>query len=104
MITSLELLNFRLHADTRIEFDESDQLVMLAGHNGAGKSTLLRMISGELPAARMRRNASMITACTSGCRELPIWPMSAARSAGPDMGLDEEQPARCWQNSHADPT
>lgn len=41
MITYLRLKNFRRHAETEIHFDESAQIILIAGDNGVGKTTLL---------------------------------------------------------------
>jgi exonuclease SbcC len=44
VIRYLHLSNFRRHADTEISFDQTGQIVLIAGRNGAGKSTLIEAI------------------------------------------------------------
>ena len=45
-LNSLHLVNFRQHADTRLEFDLG--LTGIIGPNGAGKSTVLEAIAWAL--------------------------------------------------------
>ena len=45
-LNSLHLLNFRQHADTRIEFDLG--LTGIIGPNGSGKATILEAIAWAL--------------------------------------------------------
>lgn len=55
-LNSLALTNFRLHADTRIEFESG--LTGIIGPNGAGKTTILEAIAWALygmPAVRGKR-------------------------------------------------
>ena len=55
-LNSLALTNFRLHADTRIDFDSG--LTGIIGPNGAGKTTILEAIAWALygmPAVRGKR-------------------------------------------------
>ena len=55
-LNALALTNFRLHADTRIEFDSG--LTGIIGPNGAGKTTILEAIAWALygmPAVRGKR-------------------------------------------------
>src|SRR5687767_7982038 len=55
---SVRLTNFRLHADTRIDFDSG--LTGIIGPNGSGKSTILEAIAWALygmPAARGNRDS-----------------------------------------------
>ena len=57
-LNSLALTNFRLHADTRIEFESG--LTGIIGPNGAGKTTILEAIAWALygmPAARGTRDS-----------------------------------------------
>jgi exonuclease SbcC len=57
-LNSLQLTNFRQHADTRIEFDLG--LTGVIGPNGAGKTTILEAIAWALygqPAARGTRDS-----------------------------------------------
>jgi len=44
MISYLRLTNFRRHVDTELYFNESDQVVLVAGNNGVGKSTLFEAV------------------------------------------------------------
>lgn len=44
MIKSVQLTNFRRHADVDLRFDDSSQLILIAGSNGAGKSSILEGI------------------------------------------------------------
>src|SRR5687768_9083880 len=55
-LNSLQLTNFRLHVDTRIDFDSG--LTGIIGPNGAGKTTILEAIAWALygmPAVRGKR-------------------------------------------------
>ena len=55
-LNSVQLSNFRLHADTRIDFDSG--LTGIIGPNGAGKTTILEAIAWALygmPAVRGKR-------------------------------------------------
>ncbi|HEU4563940.1 MAG TPA: SMC family ATPase, partial [Gemmatimonadaceae bacterium] len=57
-LRSLQLSNFRQHADTRIEFDSG--LTGIVGANGSGKSTILEAIAWAIygnPAARGNRDS-----------------------------------------------
>ncbi len=57
-LNALQLVNFRQHADTRIEFDLG--LTGIIGPNGAGKTTILEAIAWALygqPAARGTRDS-----------------------------------------------
>lgn len=57
-LNSLQLTNFRQHADSRLEFDSG--LTGIIGPNGAGKSTILEAIAWALygqPAARGNRDS-----------------------------------------------
>lgn len=44
MIKSVQLSNFRRHADLDLRFDDAAQLILIAGSNGAGKSSILEGI------------------------------------------------------------
>ena len=44
MIKSIQLNNFRRHAEVDLRFDDDAQLILVAGSNGAGKSTILEGI------------------------------------------------------------
>lgn len=58
-IKRLRLKNFRLHEDNEINFEDSSQLVLLAGTNGSGKSSVLEAIhyaiwsEGRTPKTRL---------------------------------------------------
>lgn len=44
MLRRIQLVNFRRHADTTVEFDDEAHLVLVDGPNGAGKSTLMEAV------------------------------------------------------------
>jgi exonuclease SbcC len=48
VIRYIHLTNFRRHADTEISFEQSGQIVLIAGRNGSGKSTIVEAITYAL--------------------------------------------------------
>ncbi|HUF26914.1 MAG TPA: SMC family ATPase [Gemmatimonadaceae bacterium] len=61
-LNSLQMVNFRQHADTRIEFDLG--ITGIIGPNGSGKSTILEAVAWALygmPAARGTRDSIRFT-------------------------------------------
>lgn len=48
MIKRVRMVNFRRHADTDIQLEDTDQIVVVAGENGAGKTAVLEAITYAL--------------------------------------------------------
>jgi len=62
MIKSLRLANFRRHEELDLRFDESGQIILIAGRNGVGKTTILEAILYALYAEGRhgRKNLDML--------------------------------------------
>jgi exonuclease SbcC len=48
VIKRIRMVNFRRHADTDIQLEETDQIVVVAGENGSGKTAILEAITYAL--------------------------------------------------------
>ena len=89
-LNSLQLTNFRQHADTRLEFDLG--LTGIIGPNGAGKSTVLEAIAWALygqSAVRGTRDSirNVRAGARAPVRVHPLMASRAGRLAG-DFGFE----------------